>query len=241
MKDKLIAKLKQAILDMKESSSSFVIEMSDTNKNEIISDLVIPFMQLTDSETVTDLHAKLDMLVNGDFESEGHKELLNKIVDVLMDSQEDIDEQVSHIVTNAYGVINKFNELKKESDDKKESSAFEDFNKDILTFMNIPADNLDGKKTKADDDGNEGDEEQDEPDTDTTSDEEEEVPENSIDCLNILDAKDKVSDEIWSDVNQVEQKNFLMDCLEKGKVNAKEAIDEMYGLVLSYDKMGDWK
>ena len=42
------------------------------DKNEIISDLVIPFMQLTDSETVTDLHTKLDMLVNGDFESGGN-------------------------------------------------------------------------------------------------------------------------------------------------------------------------
>jgi hypothetical protein len=249
MKDKLIAKLKQNILDLRESSSTFIVDLNDDNKKEIISDLVIPFMQLTDSVTVADLSANLDLLVNGDFESVEHKAMMDKIVDVLLEGSSDVEEELNHLVTNAYAVVNKFVQLKGEKTivDNKESSAFDQFDQEIINFMN----SLEGGDTNNEPivdnipvvGNTEAVTDTTEADTDDmgAGDAETDPNEATEGEIVIIAAKDRVDDTPWAEVNQVEQKNVLKNALDSTVVGAKEAIDDMYGMVLSYDKSSDWK
>lgn len=135
MKDKLVLKLKQFIIDMKESAGTFVIDISPENKESIFGDLFIPFMQLTNSESVADLTSKLSMLVDSENNSSEATELLGNIIDVMIQDVDNssIEEELKNLVTNAYAVLNKINELKSNN----ESTAITTLNDEILAFMNI--------------------------------------------------------------------------------------------------------
>jgi len=254
MKDKLIAKLKQFILDMKESSDTLTVEVSDENKDTIFSDLIVPFMQLTESESVSALADILDQIVDGDVEADDHTELLGKIVDVMIEESDadKIEEELENLVTNAYAVRNKFNELKANIitvDNKEVGTEFDAFSKEIVDFMNTDlADNKDESTDDADvtvnidnkDEAAGDGEEEDDAGEEGDAGEEDDAGEGKASMI-ITASTDEVDETPWVDINKIEMKNALETALTDEVDGAKEAIDEIYALVRSYEKKSDWQ
>ena len=254
MKDKLIAKLKQFILDMKESSDTLTVEVSDENKDTIFSDLIVPFMQLTESESVSALADILDQIVDGDVEADDHTELLGKIVDVMIEESDadKIEEELENLVTNAYAVRNKFNELKANIitvDNKEVGTEFDAFSKEIVDFMNTDlADNKDESTDDADvtvnidnkDEAAGDGEEEDDAGEEGDAGEEDDAGEGKASMI-ITASTDEVDETPWVDINKIEMKNALETALTDDVDGAREAIDEIYALVRSYEKKSDWQ
>ncbi len=258
MKDKLIVKLKQFILDMKESSDTLTVEVSDENKDTIFSDLIVPFMQLTESESVSALADTLDQIVDGDVEADDHTELLGKIVDVMIEESDadKIEEELENLVTNAYAVRNKFNELKAKTitvDNKEAGTEFDAFSKEIVDFMNTDLAD-DNKDESADDtdvtvnidnkDEAAGDGEEDdagEADAGEADAGEEDAGGEGEAGMVITASTDEVDETPWVDINKIEMKNALETALTDEVEGVKEAIDEVYALVRSYEKKSDWQ
>lgn len=253
MKDKLIVKLKQFILDMKESSDTLTVEVSDENKDTIFSDLIVPFMQLTESESVSALADTLDQIVDGDVEADDHTELLGKIVDVMIEESDadKIEEELENLVTNAYAVRNKFNELKAKTitvDNKEAGTEFDAFSKEIVDFMNTDLAD-DNKDESADDtdvtvnidnkDEAAGDGEED--DAGEADAGEEDAGGEGEAGMVITASTDEVDETPWVDINKIEMKNALETALTDEVEGVKEAIDEVYALVRSYEKKSDWQ
>jgi hypothetical protein len=136
MKDKLIAKLKQLFIDMKEGASELTLDIDDKNKDSVISELIVPFMQLTNSESISELNDALTMLIDGNADSEEYNTLVEAIVEIVMEDSkaEEVDAELETLATNAYAVVNKFTELKADKTND-EGTAFDSFSTEISDFV----------------------------------------------------------------------------------------------------------
>ena len=77
MKLKLIKELLGVLTGVKESNNDITLDINDENKESVYSELLIPLMNLTNSDTVEALHNKLDFLINGNVDSDEFVEFAN--------------------------------------------------------------------------------------------------------------------------------------------------------------------
>jgi hypothetical protein len=276
MKSKLIKELLAAITSVKETQSDVILDLNDDNKESVYDELLIPLMNLTNSDTVKQLHDKLEFLINGDVDSEDHAALSESLVNYVLDDESDsnFSEEVSNLVVNCMAVLNKFNELTVDVDDDKKEDALAAIDTDLVDLINIESeDNEDATDEESDaTDEDATDEESDKSEDiveDTKSEagempDEEEMPEgegeempaegegeNEMETepedeaeeptgvvLEIVPTSEQVDETPWGEVNKVELKNVVMGALEQNEEN-KKAVDEIFALVKSYDKMGD--
>lgn len=232
MKDKLILKIQQFILDMKETSDHYIIENQD--KETLFNDLIIPFMQLTNSTTIKDLETNLNILVNNNESDEQFKQLSNLIIESLDSNDiEQCETELKNLISNSFGLINKFNTLKNEKiilDDNTESNSFNTLNDDIIKFMNT-TNNQDNNTDP------ENVETEEEIEQETENVETEEV----TDKFTIINPSDEVDETAQSEINKIELKNILENGINNNIEGAKEAIEETFALIKSIDKKTDWQ
>jgi hypothetical protein len=141
MKSKLIKELLAAITSVKETQSDVILDLNDDNKESVYDELLIPLMNLTNSDTVKQLHDKLEFLINGDVDSENHATLSESLVNYVLDDESDnnFSDEVHNLVVNCIAVLNKFNELTSDADDKKED-ALSSIDNDLVDLINVKTD-----------------------------------------------------------------------------------------------------
>jgi hypothetical protein len=264
MKSKLIKELLAAITSVKETQSDVILDLNDDNKESVYDELLIPLMNLTNSDTVKQLHDKLEFLINGDVDSEDHAALSESLVNYVLDDESDsnFSEEVSNLVVNCMAVLNKFNELTADVDDDKKEDALAAIDTDLVDLINIESeDNEDATDEESDESedivedtkseaGEMPDEEEmpegegeempteGEGENEMETEPEDEAEEPTGVVLEIVPTSEQVDETPWGEVNKVELKNVVMGALEQNEEN-KQAVDEIFALVKSYDKMGD--
>lgn len=245
MKSKLIKDLLAVLNGVKESQGDVTLDLNTENKESVYSELLIPLMNLTNSDSIEQLHTKLEFLVNGDSATDEHTEMCETLVKFILDDEDsdsNFSETLNSVIINCVAVLNTFNEMK-ESTDKKES-VFTDMDTEIVAIINtqkIETNNEEGTTDLVEDSKNEagGDpatKEEEEPVVPAEPEVEEE--ETGGPTLTIIAAADEVDETPWNEVNKVELKNVLMEALSASDDN-KAVIDEVFALVKSYDKVGD--
>jgi hypothetical protein len=136
MKSKLVKELLVALMNIKESQSDVTLDMNDENKESVYNELLIPLMNLTNSDDVKELHSKLEFLINGDTNTDEYAVMAKSLVDYILDDDEsdtNFTEELNSLLVNCMAVLNTFNELN--GDDNKESALL-NINEEIIAIMN---------------------------------------------------------------------------------------------------------
>lgn len=231
---KLLKVLISKLDEIKKDNSKITLDLS--NKENVFEDLLIPLMNLTKTDSLTELYNKLNIVINkADTKNSEFTEIAEKLVSYVMEDtnseSNDIYDEFSSLMSNCMAI---YNTLKKSIDE----NAIDSMNFDIAEYINTKINKDDAEIEN--EDVKESPEDKEENDT-------EKVEETPVDAkLNIISSDKEVDDTPWGEVNKIEIKNKLKDNLDAAKsddekTGAKAAIDEMFGLVTSYDKMGDWK
>ncbi len=166
MKSKLIKELLAVINGIKESDEKTELDLNDSNKESVYSELLIPLMNLTNSDTVKDLHTKLELIINGDADTDEHAELTESLVNYILDDDEsdaNFSDELNSLVVNCVAVLNQFNIMVDEiEDDDKKEDALTALNDEIIELMNSTKEDLENtdetNDTSTDDDTKDKDE-----------------------------------------------------------------------------------
>lgn len=255
MKSKLIKELLSVLASVKEKQSDVALDMNDDNKESVYNELLIPLMNLTNADDIAQLHERLEFFVNGDTDSSDYAEMATTLVNYILDddgSESNFSKELNSLVVNCIAVLNTFNEMKAEQVEEGATPILDVINAEVIELLkaddvqdeednkeeveNQPADVLtEGSKNEAGTMEEEDPEEEPEP--------EPEAPEGEGDAeptLELVDPTAEVDETPWGEVNKVELKNLLKTALEESEGN-KAIIDEVFALVKSYDKPGDWQ
>lgn len=255
MKSKLIKELLAVLMNVKSTQGDVTLDMNADNKESVYSDLLIPLMNLTNADTIEQLHERLEFLINGDIDTSDHAEMASTLVNYILDddgSDANFSEELNSLIVNCIAVLNTFNEIKS-STDEGSASLLTTMNDEILAVMNEQevADEAD----KTPEDGKDGEAPADALATDSKNEaapmtEEEEPVEEVVEpaegtadaepTLSVVAATEEVDETPWNEVNKVELKNMVKDALDASEGN-KAVVDEVFALVKSYDKPGDWQ
>lgn len=233
---KLLKVLISKLDEIKKDNSKITLDLS--NKENVFEDLLIPLMNLTKTDSLTELYNKLDIIINNaDTKNSEFTDIAEKLVAYVMEDtnneSNDIYDEFSSLMSNCMAI---YNTLKKSIDE----NAIDSMNFDIAEYINTKI-NKDDEESEPEESKNSKDNVNDKEET------EDDKTETPIDAkLNIIPSDKEVDDTPWGEVNKIEIKNKLKDNIdaaksEDEKTEAKAAIDEMFGLVTSYDKMGDQK
>lgn len=253
MKSKLTKELLAVLMSVKSDNNDVTLEMNDDNKESVYNELLIPLMNLTNSDTVKQLREKLDFLINGNVDSDDHVEFATTLVNYILDDEEsdaNFSDELHALLVNCMATLNTFNEIiSKEEDDNKKENALDAIESEVLTFMNSivkPEEKEVETKTEDVDDKKEaGDMEEEDPANpapEPTPDPEEQPVEEPTGeaTLTIVPASEQVDETPWGEINKVELKNTIQAALDESEAN-KTVVDEVFALVKSYDKQGDWQ
>ena len=255
MKSKLIKELIAVLAGVKESQSDVTLDLTEDNKQFVYSELLIPLMNLTNADDISQLHEKLEFLINGDADSSDYTELAKTLVNYILDDEENdtnFSEELNSLIVNCVAVLNTFNEMKNSSEEGKESPLMT-LNSEIIELINEEDKvNVTNEKDENGDAASdslvnetnneagavEGEEGETEVDDDENEDEDDEPTGEAT--LSIVSATEKVDETPWSEINKVELKNVVKAALDESEAN-KAVVDEVFALVKSYDKVGDWQ
>jgi hypothetical protein len=224
---KLIKVLITELNNIKEKSNDVTLDFSD-NKEAIYDDLLIPLMNLTNSDSLTALYNCLNVVLNESEESEEFINIANLLVKYIMDdtnteNNSDINQEFSDLMLNCVAIFNTIKE-------SQTNETIQVMNSELTEYIN--------SKFNIEHDESENDSEN-ESDKDTN----EQV--NVVkSILNITPSTDQVDDEVWSNVNKIELKNDLMKILDESENDSdkkivQDVIDEVFAIALSYEKTSD--
>lgn len=238
---KLLTVLINKLNSVKESSKDITLDFSK-GKDSVYEDLLIPLMNLTESDDLTQLHDNLNILINEtESESDAFKKISNALIEYIMEDNDnevegdvDLYDEFENIMLNCMAM---FNSLKSSI----ENNTIEEMNNELTEYINSKI----NSKFKVDHD-TENKEDDSTKDSDDKEEDNSDKEENTKEYIKIISTKDQVDDGVQGDVNKIELKNTLMDKLEaaendKDKEELQKVIDETFALALSYEKTGDWK
>ena len=238
---KLIKVLIKELNDIKEKSNDASLDFSN-NKEAIYDDLLIPLMNLTNSDSLTALYDCLNAIINESQESEKFINIANLLVKYIMndtntESDSNINQEFNDLMLNCVAV---FNTIKAAQDNE----TIQSMNSELTEYINSKF------KIKHDESENDSDEvkdKEDEPEVkDTFSKDEDNKIDEAEPILNIVSSINQVDDEIQSNINKIELKNDLMKILDESendsdKDTIQNVIDEVFAIALSYEKTSDQK
>jgi hypothetical protein len=113
--NKLLTVLIKKLNGVKESSNDVTLDFSG-NKESVYEDLLIPLMNLTKSDDLTQLHNNLNVIINESNDSEEFVTVANLLVGYLMDDNKDSDddsdlyEEFDNLMLNCMAIFNSLNE-----------------------------------------------------------------------------------------------------------------------------------
>ena len=242
---KLIKVLIKELNNIKEKSNDATLEFSD-NKEAIYDDLLIPLMNLTNSDSLTALYNCLNVVLNESQESEEFINIANLLVKYIMDdtnteSDSNINQEFNDLMLNCVAVFNTIKEA-------QANETIQVMNSELTEYINSKF-NIEHNEDKNDSD--EEDKKESKPKDkkkkkDTSSKDDDEPDDEVESILNIVSSIDQVDDETWSNINKIELKNNLMKVLDESendsdKETVQNVIDEVFAIALSYEKTSDWK
>jgi hypothetical protein len=185
--NKLIKVLIKELNNVKENSNDATLEFSD-NKEAIYDDLLIPLMNLTNSDSLTALYNCLNVVLNETQESEEFTNIANLLVKYIMDdtsneNNSDINQEFNDLLLNCVAV---FNTIK----DAQDNGTIEVIDSELTEYIN--------SNIKRDKDESDFDKEN------KTNSDSKDIPSNNEDdqedkvgaILNIVPSSDQVDDEI---------------------------------------------
>lgn len=186
---KLLTVLINKLNSVKESSKDITLDFSK-GKESVYEDLLIPLMNLTESEDLTQLHDNLNILIN---ESESKSEDFKKITDALIqyimedtDNEDgaDLYDEFENIMLNCVAM---FNSLKSSIENK----SIDEMNEELVKYINSKIDS----KFKVNHEADSEVEDEDDDDDVVNKKEKEESSENETKkYIEIVSAKDEVDD-----------------------------------------------
>lgn len=233
LKNKLIKQLKDLISTKKEGEMT--VKLDDESSN-IYAELLIPFMELTQSETLEELSIALNALVDNNEADELYKSIITIFMEEISEVDE-YDKELDTLSDNIIAVSNTFNNLKEQkivNDDKTESTEFDKLSDEIVKFLNEDnngdtndggdVNNTDGTGDVNTNDGNTPDN----------------TPSGDENVLGDYILSDDIDETKWSEINKIELKNRLETELTNApddkKEDIKKVINEVYAIVRSDDK-----